>query len=451
MSKSSHPSVLERLTIPTPCSENWDSMTGNDEVRFCHHCALSVHNLSEMTRSEALSLVKKSEGRLCIRYYRRPDGLIQTASDNLHSIKRRASRLVAGAFTATLSLAASVVAQTPIPAAPSGSNDVNIVNSSDTARPQSEGGWYGTLNGTIVDPVGAVVPAVKVTLVEEQTKQELTTTTDSEGGFQFPSLSSGVYSLKTEAAQGFAAAEVRDIKLPSADGSSAATLNVGVPVAETSLGNVIITLPLIDTSVQGGAMLMVGPSDALVSAAFKDDLQAVRELIAAGVDVNVVDGEVNETALMEAVSHGNREMVQALLGAGADVNARNSYGRTALMSLSDKTTPEMVWDLISAGAKVNRKASDGNTALMMAAAVDNVSVLQSLIDAGARVNAHDANGKTALIWAAEGGNVENVRALLRAGALVNRKTSDDETALSLALENEHPEIVELLKGYGARE
>lgn len=434
MSKSSHPSILDGLTIKSPCSQDWDSMTGSDQARFCRHCDKSVHNLSEMTRSEALSLVKKSQGRLCLRYYRRPDGLIQTATDNLHSIKRRASRLVAGAFTASLSLAASVVAQTPAPSAPSVSNDVQIVAPSEPERPQSQEGWSGTLDGKILDSTGAVVPTVKVTLVEDGTKQELTTVTDSEGAFQFPSLSSGVYSLKTEESQGFAATEVRDIRLPSDNGVNAVALTLRPTGDYALVGDVIV----------------VEPRTALVSAAFKDDLQAVKVLIASGAEVNVLDKEVDKTALMEAVSNGNQEMVQALLAAGAQVNGRNSGGRTALTELSDRTTPETIWALVSAGAKVNRRDNFGYSALMAAAALDNTPVLQALIDAGARVNARDHNGRTALHYAAEYGMVENVRALLRAGALVNRKTSEDETALSLATENEHDEVVRLLEGYGAR-
>jgi len=37
---------LKNLTIPSPCTADWDSMIGNDQVRFCGHCSLKVHNLS---------------------------------------------------------------------------------------------------------------------------------------------------------------------------------------------------------------------------------------------------------------------------------------------------------------------------------------------------------------------------------------------------------------------
>ncbi len=31
---------LHRLTVTSPCSQDWNSMVGNDRVRFCEHCSL---------------------------------------------------------------------------------------------------------------------------------------------------------------------------------------------------------------------------------------------------------------------------------------------------------------------------------------------------------------------------------------------------------------------------
>src|SRR5215210_513120 len=109
--------ILDRITIPSPCSADWDEMTGNERVRFCLHCSKHVNNLSEMTRKKALELVARSKGQLCVRYYRPPSGPVQTVGPQrqLYQIKRRASRLAAGAFTAALTLCSSVAAQTREP------------------------------------------------------------------------------------------------------------------------------------------------------------------------------------------------------------------------------------------------------------------------------------------------------------------------------------------------
>src|SRR4030095_12459952 len=61
-------SFVDSIRVANSCSENWDEMTGNDRVRFCSHCAKDVNNISAMTRKEAARLVRKSGGRLCVRY-----------------------------------------------------------------------------------------------------------------------------------------------------------------------------------------------------------------------------------------------------------------------------------------------------------------------------------------------------------------------------------------------
>ena len=53
-------------------------MKGDDRVRFCASCKLSVYNLSRMSRAEAEQLVETQEGRLCVRFYRRQDGTVLT-------------------------------------------------------------------------------------------------------------------------------------------------------------------------------------------------------------------------------------------------------------------------------------------------------------------------------------------------------------------------------------
>ncbi len=69
---------LDRVKIASPCPESWETMAGDSRVRACDRCRLNVYNLSDMTRSEAEALVRQTEGRLCIRYYRRRDGTVQT-------------------------------------------------------------------------------------------------------------------------------------------------------------------------------------------------------------------------------------------------------------------------------------------------------------------------------------------------------------------------------------
>jgi hypothetical protein len=79
-------------------------MVGDERVRFCAQCELNVYNLSGMTRREAEALVAGTEGRLCVRFYRRSDGTILTRNCpiGLRAIRRRVSRVAGAALTAAL-------------------------------------------------------------------------------------------------------------------------------------------------------------------------------------------------------------------------------------------------------------------------------------------------------------------------------------------------------------
>lgn len=87
---------LDVLQIASPCQASWADMRGDDRTRFCESCSKHVYNLSGMTRAQALSLVEATEGRLCVRFYRREDGSILTADCPVglsSAVRRRLMRL----------------------------------------------------------------------------------------------------------------------------------------------------------------------------------------------------------------------------------------------------------------------------------------------------------------------------------------------------------------------
>ena len=69
---------LETLRVASPCEESWDAMTGTDRVRFCSRCGQNVYNISQFSREEAEEFIQQSEGRPCMRLYRRKDGTVLT-------------------------------------------------------------------------------------------------------------------------------------------------------------------------------------------------------------------------------------------------------------------------------------------------------------------------------------------------------------------------------------
>ena len=53
-------------------------MIGGERKRYCGDCKRNGYNLSGMSRTEAENLLSNSEGRLCVRFYRRADGSVLT-------------------------------------------------------------------------------------------------------------------------------------------------------------------------------------------------------------------------------------------------------------------------------------------------------------------------------------------------------------------------------------
>jgi len=139
-------------------------------------------------------------------------------------------------------------------------------------------------------------------------------------------------------------------------------------------------------------------------AAYKGDLQKVRELLQAGVRAG---GELEHglTPLHWAATRGYRDVAEILIAHGADVNA-------------DRTDAHC--DVVG-------------TPLHCAVFTGHVEVARVLIANGARVNymsmvGIDMVGGTALHQAARGGRAEIAKLLIGAGADPNAKGFKDKTA-----------------------
>jgi hypothetical protein len=97
-------SPLRNVKVASPCLADWDRMIGGERARFCGQCELNVYNLSAMSASEAESLIARTEGRLCVRYYRRKDGSIitQDCPVGLRRLKVRAAKIKRAVVAAVL-------------------------------------------------------------------------------------------------------------------------------------------------------------------------------------------------------------------------------------------------------------------------------------------------------------------------------------------------------------
>lgn len=97
---------LDMIKVASPCNVSWETMKGDDQVRFCGQCQLNVYNLSTMNLDQISSLLEKKEGRTCVRFYRRADGTVIT--DDCPVGLRRVRRKMALVATAVAGLFATV-------------------------------------------------------------------------------------------------------------------------------------------------------------------------------------------------------------------------------------------------------------------------------------------------------------------------------------------------------
>jgi hypothetical protein len=110
--------LLDNLRIASPCSQEWDQMSGDERVRFCRRCQKNVYNLSALTREQAERLVFENEGRMCVRFYRRSDGTILTSDCPTGSRRVRWVRGVLASALATLLAAIGLRSSAPPQATP---------------------------------------------------------------------------------------------------------------------------------------------------------------------------------------------------------------------------------------------------------------------------------------------------------------------------------------------
>jgi ankyrin repeat protein len=176
-----------------------------------------------------------------------------------------------------------------------------------------------------------------------------------------------------------------------------------------------------------------------------------------------------------AAINGNAGILERLIKAGADPNARLSpTGDTALMIAARSGALDAVNVLLDRGAQINmREAWGGTTALMWAIAERHPGVAKLLVERGADVNAKSnfvpsASGRgfegtapvppksdqkteefasgwmTPLMFSAREADLESARILIQAGADVNAVGGDGKAALGLALFNGSYDVASLL-------
>jgi uncharacterized protein len=160
-----------------------------------------------------------------------------------------------------------------------------------------------------------------------------------------------------------------------------------------------------------------------------------------GIDQAQADGM---TSLHWAAQHGNAEVVNQLLDAGAMVDPPTCFGVTPLVIACTTGDERIVSRLLEAGADPNQASTSGETPLMIASRTGLTGPVASLLKHGAEVTAKQINGQTAIMWGAAAGNVDVVDRLIDAGADPRHRLASGFNAFFFAIREGETRVVERL-------
>jgi ankyrin repeat protein len=194
----------------------------------------------------------------------------------------------------------------------------------------------------------------------------------------------------------------------------------------------------------------------LISASEKGDVEAVKSLLSKGVYIHAQDKQ-GRCALVAAAYKNHLEIVDLLIAAGADVNMKDDTIQSAYLisTMEGQGYIDLLKKILKAGGDVHCTDSDNGTGLIRASDRGHVEIVKELLKTDIRVNHINRMGWTALFEAIllGGGDerhTEIVRLLVDAGADFNLQDKDGVTPLAHAKNRNYTGIVKILEDAGAR-
>lgn len=225
--------------------------------------------------------------------------------------------------------------------------------------------------------------------------------------------------------------------------------------------------------------------EALVAAAWANDVRRARRLIDRGADVNWRD-ETRQSAFLVATSEGHLRLLDLALASGADVDLHDRFDGTGLIRAAERGHWRITGRLLQTPMEVDHVNNLGWTALHEAiilgdGSTDHVDTVRTLVAGGAdltvapegdgiapiehaRSRGQDAVVRTldralsaarierpdaTLLEAARSGDPDLAAVALRAGADLEARDERRRTPLLLAVTGDHLAVARLLVALGA--
>ncbi len=193
----------------------------------------------------------------------------------------------------------------------------------------------------------------------------------------------------------------------------------------------------------------------LQAAAAAGDVNAIREAIRTGAQIEFRDTD-GRTPLMTAVYKHHTDAARELIGAGASANAQDKILNSPFLYAGAEGMTDIVRMCMKAGADYTVYNRYGGSALIPACERGHVETVKAILeDKKFPINHINRLGWTALLEAVILGNggkahIEIVQLLIDRGADLNIADKDGVTTLQHARQKKQNEIVRLLEQAGAK-
>lgn len=174
------------------------------------------------------------------------------------------------------------------------------------------------------------------------------------------------------------------------------------------------------------------------------DGATMRLLVSLGADVNAADNS-GWTPIMLAAWRPNKDAVEALLDAGAELPVVGREGAQILNDAAGGGLERLFDALLARGASVDTTGP----LLHSAAGGGSRRIVESLFDSGFDVNKKDKFGWMPLHIAAEQGHREIISFLLARGADIDARNMLGQTPYNIAQERDDPALMSYLASAGA--
>ncbi|MHC4205616.1 MAG: ankyrin repeat domain-containing protein [Planctomycetota bacterium] len=176
-------------------------------------------------------------------------------------------------------------------------------------------------------------------------------------------------------------------------------------------------------------------------AAKKDNLKVVKNMLSNRSELLEISDQYQRTVLHSAGRYGALQVINCLIGKGANLNARDESGNTPLHLAVLHSQDEAAELIMNANPDINAVNGDGESPLSLATVYGTSKSLGLLLSNKADGRIRDKEGNTLLHVAALHGNIEKVQEILKYEPDIEIKNSAGNTPLLSAVKRFENEAV----------